>query len=164
MKMSNQQEITNFFELERKKHFDFFLPFYQEKNWIVHKDNIAGNCPTDWDVKLEVFAGQYILMDEKVRQGEFNDCLVEIIQDMRTGGMGWIFGEKDYILYGSWENTEDVRPSSLYLIKSKMLKEYVNNLDGFVKTCISKKGWGNTWCLVLSWEDLMNNKVAEKLL
>lgn len=162
--MNNQQEISNYFELEKKKHFDFFIPFYKEKNWIIHKDNIAGNRPIDWDVKLEVFAGRIISVDEKVRQGEFNDCLVEIIQDMKTGKVGWIFGEKDYILYGSWTDIEDYYPSSLYLIKSGELKNYINNLSGFIKTCISKKGWGNTWNLVLYWDDLIKNNVAEKLL
>jgi len=162
--MNNQQEINNYFELEKKKHFDFFLSYYQEKNWIVHKDNIAGSYPIDWDVELEIFAGRYVLVDEKARQGEFDDCLVEIIQDMRTGKTGWIFGEKDWILYGSWEDIENEYPTSLYLIKSKELKEYINSLNGFIKTCISKKGWGNTWNLVFNWQELTSKNIAEKLI
>jgi len=162
--MNNQDEINNYFAFEKKKHFDFFLPFYQEKNWIVHKDNIAGNCPIDWDVKLETFANQFILVDEKARQGDFGDCLVEIIQDMNTKKLGWYFGEKDYILYGSWIDTESNYPSSLYMIDAKKLKEYINNLDGFIKTCISKKGWGNTWNIVLDWGDLINENIVTRLL
>ena len=38
-------------------------------------------------------------------------------------------------------------PTSLYLIKSKELKNYICELEGFIKTCISKKGGAilGTW-------------------
>ena len=160
----SQQEINNYFDFERKKHFEFFLPYYKEKNFIVDKDNIDGNCAIDWDVRLEIFANKFILIDEKARQGDFNDCLVEIIQDMKTGKLGWLFGKKDWILYGSWADKETAYPSSLYLIKSKELKQYINDKDGFTKTCISKKGWGITWNIVFFWNDLVNKKIAKKLL
>jgi len=55
-------------------------------------------------------------------------------------------------------------PSSLYLIDAKKLKDHISNLDGFIKTCISKKGWGNTWNIVLLWENLIQKSVAQKLL
>lgn len=160
----SQEELKNNFNFERKKHFDFFIPYYREKNWLVMKDNINSDHKNDWDVKLEIFAGKYKLVDEKVRQGDFGDCLIEIIQDINTGKLGWFFGEKDWILYGSWADIESVYPSSLYVISSKGLKEYINNLEGFIKTCISKKGWGNTWNIVLYWEELINKKIAKKLI
>ncbi len=160
----NQQETNNNFDLERKKHFEFFLPFYQEKNWIVLEDNIDSDHKNDWDVKLEVFAGQFVLVDEKARIGEHNDFLLEIMQDIKTGNIGWFYGEKDWILYASWNNLENAYPTSLYLVKAKELKEYIDNLEGFIKTCISKKGWGNTWNLVLEWRELLDNGIAEKLL
>jgi len=160
----SQEEVNNYFEFERKKHFDFFLPYYQEKNWQVIQDNIDGNQPIDWDVKLEISAGNHILVDEKARTGEFGDCLIEVIQDINTKKLGWLFGKKDFILYGSWIDIKSIYPSSLYMINSNKLKEYINNLDGFRKICISKKGWGNTWNLILSWGELINKEVAEKLL
>ena len=162
--MNNKEEIDNNFEFERKKHFDFFLPYYQEQNWQVLEDNINGNVPISWDIKLEVFAGEYKLVDENAREGEFNDFLMEIIQDIKTGKLGWYFGEKDWILYGSWLDIESIYPSSLYLIKAKELKYYICTLDGFIKTCISKKGWGNTWNIVLDWRELIIKGIAEKLI
>lgn len=161
--MSNE-EVKNYFDLERKKHFEFFIPFYQEKNWQVIEDNINGNNPISWDVKLEIVAGQYVLVDEKVRKGEFNDFLLEVIQDMATEKLGWYFSKKDWILYGSWSDIESIYPTSLYLVKAKELKDYINGLDGFIKTCISKKGWGNTWNLVLYWDELIEKGVADKLI
>lgn len=156
----------NTFELERRKHFDFFLSYYREKNWQVIQDNIDSQQKIDWDVKLEIFAGQFVLVDEKVRGKEFDDLIVEIIQDMRTGNLGWFFGPSDWILYGSWVVKESVWPFSLYLIRLKSLKEYIYGLKGFVKTCISspEKGWGITWNIVFNWEDLIRKNIVEKLI
>ena len=162
--MNSQEEIQKFFNIERKRHNEFFLPFYIEKNWQVIKDNIDGNCKMDWDVKLEIFAGEYVLVDEKAITGEWNDFLVEIMQDMETGSLGWFFSRKDWILYGSWADIENIYPTSLYLVKAKELEDYIYRLDGFIKTCISKKGWGITYNLVLNWDDLIIKGVAEKLI
>ena len=140
----SQQETTDNFNFERKKHFDFFIPYYAEKNWNVLKDNINSNQKNDWDVQLEVFANQYVMVDEKALRREYGDFLVEIIQDMKTGNLGWLFGKKDWILYGSWDNPGTIHPTSLYLVKEKELKEYIYSLNGFIKTCISKRGWGTT--------------------
>ena len=160
----NQEEINKYFELEKKKHIEFYLPFYLEKNWQVVQDNINSNHKNDWDVKLEVMAGQFILVDEKVRTKDHRDCLVEIIQDMDTGSLGWLFGKKDRVLYGSWGDINSIYPSSLYSIKVKELKQYIDSLDGFIKICISKKGWGNTWNIILGWDELINKKIVKKLL
>jgi len=161
--MSNE-ETKQFFEIEKKKHYEFFIPYYQQQNWQISEDNINGNNPIDWDVKLEVFAGEYVLVDEKVRTEEHNDFLLEIIQDLKTGKIGWFFSRKDWILYGSWADIENIYPTSLYLVKAKELEDYVYRLDGFIKTCISKKGWGITYNLVLNWDDLIIKGVAEKLI
>jgi hypothetical protein len=160
----SQEELKNYFSIEREKHFKFFLPYYQEKNWIVHKDNINGNCAISWDVQLEIEAGKLVLVDEKVREKDKGDFLVEIIQDMKTGKIGWLFGEKDYILYGSWEDLKEDYPKSLYAIDSDGVKNYINSLKGFITTCISKKGWGNTWNIVLDWNNLIIKGIAKKLI
>jgi hypothetical protein len=160
----SQEEIKTYFNLERKKHFDFFLPYYISCNWQVIEDNINSDHKNDWDVKLETFAGQFVLVDEKVRKGEHSDFLLEVIQDIKTGALGWFFSKHDWILYGSWDDLESVYPTSLYLIKSKELEEYVLGLNGFIKTCISKRGWGNTWNIILYWDELISKSIAQKLI
>jgi PhoPQ-activated pathogenicity-related protein len=50
------------------------------------------------------------------------------------------------------------------LIKSKELEEYVLGLNGFIKTCISKRGWGNTWNIILYWDELISKSIAQKLI
>lgn len=161
--MNNQQEINNAFDFERKKHFDFYLPFYQERNWQLIADNIDSNQKNNWDVQLEIVAGQYVFVDEKALRREYGDFLVEIIQDMITGSLGWFFSKKDWILYGSWDNPEKIYPTSLYLIKTKELREHILSLRGFIQTCVSVRGWGNTWNLKLEWNDLIQKNIAEKL-
>ena len=160
----SQEELKNNFNFERKKHLEFYLPFYREKNWQVVNDNIDSGHKNSWDVKLEVFAGQYVTVDEKAIRGEWNSFLVEIIQDMTTGNLGWLFGYKDWILFGSWADLENNCPSSLYLVKSKELKNYICEFEGFIKTCISKKGWGITWNLKLEWQELLDRNIAERLI
>lgn len=160
----SQEETNKNFSIERKKHLDFYLPFYKNKNWIVAEDNIDGDKPISWDVKLEVFAGQYKLVDEKVLTSEWDDCLVEIIQDMRIKSWGWLFGDKDWVLYGSWAVLDAERPSSLYLVKMPELRNYIFSLKGIIKTAISHKGWGITWNIILEWSDLIELKIAQKII
>jgi len=160
----SQEEIKKYFDLEKKKHLEFYLPYYREKNWLVVKDNIDGSSPIDWDVKLEVFAGDYKLVDEKARDGEYGDCLVELIQDLKTGKLGWFFGKKDWILYGSWNDISETYPNSLYLVKMPQLREYVYGLRSVLRTVISHKGWGITWNISLSWEELISKGIAERLI
>ncbi len=159
----SQEETDKNFSIERKKHFDFYLPFYRDKNWIVAQDNIDGNLPMSWDVKLEVFAADYKFVDEKVITSEWDNCLVEIVQDLKTKSWGWLYGEKDWVLYGSWADIEEYYPSSLYLIKVEELKNYIFSLSGIIKTAISLKGWGITWNVILEWEELINLKIAQKI-
>ena len=54
--------------------------------------------------------------------------------------------------------------SSLYVIKSEALENYIYELNGFIKTCISKKGWGTTWNLKLEWIELLNRNIAKRLI
>ena len=160
----SQEETKQNFDIERKKHIDFFLPFYQEKNWIVNQDNINSNSPMSWDVRLEIFAGEFKLVDEKVVQSEWNNCLVEIIQDIKTKNWGWLLGEKDWILYSTWADIEADSPSGLYLIKSKELKDHVLSLRGIIKMAISQKGWGHSWNVIFEWDDLIRLKIADKII
>ena len=159
----NLRKIKDYFDFEKKKHFEFFLPFYQQKNWQLVEDNIDSNQKNDWDVKLEIKAGIYRTIDEKARKKDYNDCLVEIMQDMETGGLGWFYGKKDWILYGSWKE-ETIYPSSLYLISSERLKKYILSIRGIISTNVAPDGWGITWNIILNWDNLIRQKIAVRLI
>ena len=151
-------------EIEKKKHFGFFLPFYRNKNWIVVEDHINNTYASDWDVKLEVFAGRYVLVDEKVIIGNWNNCLVELIQDLKTKNWGWFYKRKDWVLYSIWNDINDIEPTSLYLIKNVELIKHIFSLNGFQKAAICQKGWGLTWNVVFEWDDLIEKGIAEKII
>ena len=155
--------IEKYYKLEEKKHREFFLPYYEERNWIVVQDNI-GKGKYSWDVKLEVRVGEYITVDEKVRTKNYDDFLLEIIQDMKTGNLGWLFGDKDYVFYASWDDMDKYEPISFYIINMFKLKEYLCNLDGSLNTFISKKGWGTTWNLKIDWKILLDTQIAQKII
>jgi len=158
--MTTFEQFQNF---EIRKHKEFFLPYYQEKNWQVIEDKV-GLEKSDWDVKLEIFSGVYKLVDEKVRQREYDDCLIELIQDLKTGKLGWILRRVDWILYGSWIDLEKKYPTSLYLIEVEKLKQYILEFRGKLKTIISADGWGVTWNVVIAWKELIKMDIVKKLI
>ena len=61
----SQQEIDDNFSIEMKRHKEFFLPYYQERNWQVVEDKVGANQKEPWDVKLEIRAGEFRTVDEK---------------------------------------------------------------------------------------------------
>ena len=170
-KKQMNKEFEEFRDFERQKHFGFFLPFYQKKGWKVIKDNINSDTAAFWDVILKK-DGKTWKIDEKARNGEWNDCLVEIIQDLKginteKPAIGWVVEcEKstDFLLYGSWEKGEEIKPSSLYAIHAKKLWKYVSEIGGKPKICLSPRGFGNTLNFLLPWRDLVGNEIAKKII
>src|SRR3990167_6294158 len=112
--------FNQFAEFEKRKHHDFFLPYYKQQGYEVITDNLGKN--TDWDVLLKTPDGN-IRVDEKARMADYGDFLVEIVQDLKTGNKGWLFKEKDYYFYGSWNKNKE--PQSLYSINSNMLQSFI---------------------------------------
>lgn len=164
----SQEEIDNNFSFEKKKHLEFFLPYYEKMGWSVIDDSTKRNEKDEgWDVKLKLPDERIVLVDEKALRKEWNNCLVELIQDLKTKSWGWFFyGEKDWVLYGSWnviEKTSEKEPNSLYLINMPKLRDYVCSLERIIRTVISHKGWGITWNINLSWTELINKEVAIRL-
>ena len=134
------------------------------RGWPVIEDNKNKDVPIGWDVKLQLSPNVSVLVDEKARTRDWGDCLVEIIQDMVKCSPGWLYSEKDWVLYGSWDDVGVVYPVSLYLIKIKELRDYVFSQRVPLSTKIAPDGWGLTWNVVFQWHELISNHIAEKLL
>ena len=160
--MNNMETFADFASFEKQKHEEFFLPYYRDRGWEILQDNLGRN--TDWDVKLLV-NGKEQTIDEKARQKEYGDFLVEIVQDLKTGNRGWVFKPKDFYFYASWVNNGK-EPQSFYAINSSMLQQFViGNWKKLVpKMELSEKGWGTTLFAKISWEDLVYTKIAKRLL
>ena len=155
------ETFENFAQFEKRKHDEFFLPYYQTKGWEVLQDNLGKK--TDWDVKLRI-DGKVYTVDEKARQREYGDFLVEIVQDLKTGNKGWVFKEKDFYFYASWVG-EEKEPRSFYTIRSPALQRFVitNWKTLLAKMEISEKGWGTTLFAKVMWEDLVFTKIAKSM-
>lgn len=160
--IGDMNQFEDYIKFEREKHEQFFLPYYKERGWEVIQDNIRLGNNLSWDVLLER-DGKKIRIDEKARQKDYGDFLVEIVQDLKTGHQGWLFKEKDYYLYGSWDGEE---LSSLYLVDSIKLQEFikVNWQELLSGMELSDKGWGLTLFAKIKWIDLLFTKIAQKLI
>lgn len=158
------QTFEDHLSFEKKKHQEFFLPYYKSRGWEIIDDNIVSNRTTSWDVRVKNDIG-VITIDEKARTGVWNDLLVEVLQDVETGNLGWVYKFKDYYLYGMWE--DEIKPEKLYWIDANKLKEFVG--ENFMKFLdnneynISEKGWGKTFFITAKWNDLEYLKIAELL-
>jgi len=155
--------FDDFAAFEKAKHKEFFLPYYQENGWVLLQDNLGKN--TDWDVKIFKDGHDYTI-DEKARRKEYNDFLVEIVQDLNSGSKGWLFKKKDYYFYASWTNAEDKEPTSFYVVDALRLRDFVigNWKDLIPKMEISEKGWGTTLFVKVFWQDLIFTKIAKKII
>lgn len=151
-------EFSDYTRFEKEKHDTFFLPYYKQRGWKVIQDNIGFYA--HWDVLLDM-DGVESKIDEKARQGEYKDFLVEVMQDLRTGNKGWLYGEKDYYFYASWAKSE--QPSSFYAVKSDGLKSLIANEWEKLPKKISRKGWGVTLFVTIPWQDLELLDIAKRL-
>lgn len=156
-----KSNMNEFLDFEKQKHTEFFLPYYKKKGWVILQDNLGKS--TDWDVYLETPEGKFTI-DEKARSKDYNDFLVEIVQDLKSGNKGWLFKDKNYYFYASWE-TKEINPTSFYCIDANKLQEFVvKNWKVLLPTMqISEKGWGITLFANISWQDLLFTKVAKRL-
>lgn len=150
--------------LERKRHMEWFLPKYQELGYQLIKDNIDSPYASDHDVIVKI-DGRNCKVDEKARDGDFDDLLVEVLQCMRTGKIGWIYHQIDYLFYASWRDKESTVPSSAYLVDFGKLRDFVTDESTFkqLETIISTKGYGVTLNKKVAWLDLTYTKIATKI-
>ena len=145
--------MHEFLEFE-KKHRKFFDDYYKKKGWnfqrITGKENKRFNSLVEIDGKKWKF-------EEKVRSANYNDLLVELVQDTATNSPGWLYYcEADYILYSM--------PSDFYVVTLGKLKNYVRNYGSKYCFIISEKGWGKTLNIAIPWNILIDLKIARKIL
>ena len=107
-------------------------------------------------------------IDEKALRNDYGNFIVEIIQDLNTGHLGWIYKPKNLYFYGSWRNPIDEEPSSLYSVDAELLKQFLavnwKVLFNGGKVKISEKGWGTTLFAIINWQDLLYTNIAEKFI
>ena len=146
------QTKKEFFEFENKTQ-KIFDDFYIKKGYQVKR--IQGTANKDYDCEVQI-DGKWYKIEEKFRSLDYNDCLVELVQDTETNSPGWIdYCKADYILYGVGDK--------IYCIDLPQLKDFVaKHKDKFNKK-ISKKGWGRTENLVIPWYIIKANNLGKRI-
>jgi hypothetical protein len=147
--MNKKEDFFRFSRLKQK----FFDAYYKKKGWpyrrIQGSENRRYNCLVEINGKKWKF-------EEKSRTADYDDFLVEIKQDIKTGDPGWLYYcEADYILYST--------PKSFYAIRLSRLREFVKKNGANYPIKISKKGWGETMNIAIPWADLISQKIAQKI-
>ena len=165
-----QQEWNDNIQWEKDTHEQFFLPFYKEMGWQVLADNVGTNTP--WDVKLMI-DGKERTIDQKALKTEKSAFVLEIIQDLKTGSLSWLYKDKDEYMYASWKSKEEFytgnqKPLSLYRVSHGRLKKLLNahwkEIVELGRFYVALKGIGATLCMNLRWDYLIQEDIAKKLI
>src|SRR3990167_10587470 len=68
----------------------------------------------DWD-KILKFKNITYKIEEKARIGTYEDVLIEIIEDLKTGDLGWFYQTKaERLIYCLFENKKSQEPYVVY--------------------------------------------------
>jgi len=100
----------------------------------------------DWD-KVVKFENITYKIEEKTRVGLWEDLLVELIEDLKTGDLGWFYQTKaDKIIYCFYESEKAKEPESIYALSVEKMRNFVfeHTKKLIRKSNISSKGYGLT--------------------
>lgn len=156
------------FDLEKKASV-FLNMFYEKLGGEIIKD-APKQVFDDWD-KIVKFEHITYKIEEKARIGLWDDLLVELIEDLKTGDLGWFYQTKaDKIIYSFFETEESPEPKVIYALSVIDMKQYVfsNMKELIMESRLSPKGYGLTLNVFIPLElakqiypELPNRQVAQ---
>lgn len=155
----SKQEWDEFREFEAKKH-KWFLYQYPKLGMRVIED--TSDQKLAWDVVVD-YKGKVLKIDEKARQKDYGDILVEDQQDVDTSNKGWLHSEIDGIFYASWVNPLDKEPSSAYMINLKEFRILYEDIKHTMKENVSTKGFGRSVFKTIAPDGLLSMGVATRV-
>lgn len=140
------------FKFERENQYKF-NSLYTERRLACKRITGPENKWYDAVVMIE---NQWIKIEEKYRSEDYNDLLVEIEQDTKTGDPGWIrYSKADYLIYGVKDK--------FYFVDMPKLKNLVETYGDQFPVIYSDKGWGNTKNIAIPWYVITDNKIGQFL-
>lgn len=142
--MNNEKEIFSFNDgLQLESYAQKILnQFYESQNWTYHR-NSDKKCKTSDLIILNT------TVEEKYRPVDWNDFLIEIVQDVASKNEGWFYtSTADRIFYV-------VALKKIYSIKWKQFKnwfkEHWKDIDTRIGINTSIKGYGLTINITIPW-------------
>jgi len=148
----NQGEVNENFAFERSCQ-PFADAFYISRGYKI--DRVQGKQNKLGDVYLSK-NGSVFLIEEKFLRQELNFMFVEIVQDVKTNNIGWLwYTGSEYIFY--------CMPETQYFCHTERLRNFIREFGDFYKTLISRKGWGQTENKAVDWGTVIHKKIAKKV-
>ena len=135
--------FDNYVDYEKSQQ-DLILYFYEKQLGFTPDRTLA--CE-DFDFRFEK-DGQIYTAEEKFREKDYGDFLLEIMQDVGTGHKGWFYTCKAYFL------VYIVEGQFVYFINWRKFKNWIKEDFKNVKfkTSYSNQGYGLTVNLSINWE------------
>ena len=156
----SKAEWDQFRNFEVQKH-KWFLYWYPKLGMRVVEDIFDDTKTNDYDVVVE-YKGKVLKIDEKARQKDYGDILVEVEQD--TGSPGWLYKEIDGVFYASWGDPLAVNPTSAYMINLPEFRNLYDIIKHTMKEGVSTKGYGRSIFKTIAPDGLISMGVATKVL
>lgn len=162
---TSQQDWQRFRDLEKKRHQSYFLPKYDDMQFDLVKDISDDIKTNEYDVVLRSRENEQIsYVEEKTRTGKWDHLLVEIMQCIEDGRLGWLYKTKaDYILDAQFLSEEDDLPHTVYWVDFQKLKAFVIENFEQLSGATSSKGYGLTYFKRATWVDLEFLGIARKI-
>lgn len=154
--MGQPQTKDECFQYERQ-HRRFFNSLYRSYNMNVQR--VRGKKNKHYDAIIR-WKGHTFTVEEKYREKDYGDFLVELEQDTVTHSPGWFYYSKaDYILYAI-----DGKPPKLYSIRLPALRAFLKHRLWAYPEKISTKGWGRTRNIAVPWTVLCYQQLAKRIM
>ena len=154
MKPKQQMQTKEDFFIFEKECQELFNKFYTENNWKYER--VYGKENKLYDVKIQV-KDKWYKIEEKTREIDYKDLLVEIEQDTESKAPGWLYyTQADYLFYM-------VNKKTIYLVNMNRLKNHIENFKDYYNQKVSIKGWGKTVNIVIPWHTILYNKIGKRL-
>lgn len=149
MKFRNNDDVRTFVAGEQAAR-RLMLPHYPALGLTVIDTN--GNRERDI-VCQDADTGKPVKVEEKYRDADFGDFLIEVVHDMATGDLGWYYKTRcdrlAYIICDNWV------PIKVWLVYWSRFKEWwLQRLadDKHAPAKISPRGIGLTLNLTIDWK------------
>lgn len=128
-------------------------------------EDISNDTQTNpYDVLVR-YKGSLLKVEEKTRTKIWDHLLVEVMQCLRSGRVGWIYNKDIHYLFDTmWKSEQDEEPEVAYLVQFPKLKDFVIENFDKLPSGTSSKGYGLTYFKKAAWHDLEYLKIAQRVL
>jgi len=129
------------YQIKEKESQEFMDLFYKSKGWTFNRESAC----KEYDIIIEECK-----VEEKFRYNDYNDFLIEIIQDIISFNKGWYYETKAKKIFYI------INDQKLYSIDWDKFKNWFKLEYKNIKfrPIISIMGWGLTINIAIKWDEI----------